>query len=143
LQAVDTNVLVYAFVADSPFHAAAKSALDRLAQSPVPWAIPWTCIHEFYAVTTNPKIFSRPGLSALARTQIDAWLRSPSLRLLSETAEHWRILDGLLESSKVSGPTVHDARIAALCLSHGVTELLTLDRDFSRFPGLKVRSILQ
>ena len=35
-----------------------------------------------------------------------------------------------------------DARIAAICLSHGVTELWTVDRDFSRFPDLRVRDPL-
>jgi predicted nucleic acid-binding protein len=37
---------------------------------------------------------------------------------------------------------VHDARIAALCLSHGVRELWSADRDFSRFPALPVRNPL-
>ena len=37
---------------------------------------------------------------------------------------------------------VHDARIAALCLSHGVRELWSADRDFSRFPALRTRNPL-
>lgn len=142
MRAVDTNVLVYAFFSDSPFHDAAHAAITDLAQSPAAWAIPWPCIHEFYAVATNPKIFPGRGLPARARTQIDAWLSSPSLQLLTETAGHWAELNRLLVSGRISGPAVHDARIAALCLTHGVTELLTLDRDFGRFPELTVRSIL-
>lgn len=142
MRAVDTNVLVYAFFSDSPFHDAAKKSVEDLAQSAVAWAIPWPCIHEFYAVVTNPKIFSVPDLPARARAQIDAWMSSPSLQLLTETARHWDVLASLLDSGRIAGPAVHDARIAALCLTHGVTELLTLDRDFSRFSGLKVRSLL-
>jgi len=42
----------------------------------------------------------------------------------------------------VSGPQVHDARVAALCQQHGVTELWSADRDFGRFPGLSVRNPL-
>jgi predicted nucleic acid-binding protein len=42
----------------------------------------------------------------------------------------------------VTGPLVHDARIAALCLSHGIRELWTADRDFSRFPRLKTANPL-
>ena len=140
--AVDTNVLIYAFFKDSPFHDPARKAVTGLAQSPAAWAIPWPCIHEFYSVATNPKIFPDPGLPARARAQIAAWLSSPSLQLLTETAGHWAALDALLVSGRVAGPAVHDARIAALCLTHGVSELLTLDRDFSRFAELKVRSIL-
>lgn len=140
--AVDTNVLVYAFFEDSPFHEAAQEVLSALAQSPAAWAIPWPCVHEFYAVATNPKIFPDPGLPALARAQLDAWMKSPSLQLLAETSGHWTALEALLTSSRVAGPAVHDARIAALCLTHGVSELVTLDRDFSRFAELKVRSLL-
>ena len=42
----------------------------------------------------------------------------------------------------MAGPLVHDARIAALCLASSVTELWTLDRDFTRFPALKTRNPL-
>ena len=33
---------------------------------------------------------------------------------------------------------IHDAHIVALCLEHGVSEIITGDRDFSRFEGLKI-----
>jgi hypothetical protein len=44
----------------------------------------------------------------------------------------------VLEASRVAGPQVHDARIAALCIEHGVRELWSADRDFGRFRGLAV-----
>ncbi|HEY2314648.1 MAG TPA: hypothetical protein VGH96_13615, partial [Streptosporangiaceae bacterium] len=55
---------------------------------------------------------------------------------------YWSALSSLLSSGNVSGPLVHDARIAALCLSHGIRELWSADRDFSRFPRLKVTNPL-
>jgi toxin-antitoxin system PIN domain toxin len=142
MRAVGTNVLIYAFFADSPFHVAAKTVIDELAQARAAWAIPWACIHEFYAVASNPKIFPLPDQPQRALAQIDAWFHSPSLQLLAENSAHWGILSGLLSDSGAAGPMVHDAKIAAICLSHGVSELVTLDRDFSRFPALKVHSIL-
>ena len=57
---------------------------------------------------------------------------------LSEGGTYWSLLSSLLASAKATGPLVHDARIAALCLSHGIRELWSADRDFSRFPELKV-----
>jgi predicted nucleic acid-binding protein len=45
-----------------------------------------------------------------------------------------------LEQGRISGPQVHDARVAAICQDHGVRELWTADRDFGRFPALKVRN---
>ncbi len=44
--------------------------------------------------------------------------------------------------SKLAGGGVYDARIVAMCLAHGVDELWSADRDFSRFPGLRVRNPL-
>ena len=62
--------------------------------------------------------------------------------LLTESNSHWETLKGQLLAGQVVGPKVHDGRIAAMCLSHGVAEFLTADRDFSRFPSLPVRNPL-
>jgi toxin-antitoxin system PIN domain toxin len=138
MRAVDTNVLVYAFLADSPLHEEASAAVRELAESPAAWAIPWPCIHEFYAVVTNPRIFAGGSLARAARRQIEVWRSSPSLQLLGETASHWATLERILERGTVMGPRVHDARIAAICIDHGVTEILTQDRDFAAFEGVAV-----
>lgn len=140
--AADTNLLVYAHRKDNPFHAAARSAVASLAEGRASWAIPWPCLHEFYSVVTHPRIYSPPSTPAEAVTQIDYWLESPRLLLLSENGEHWTQLRGLIGKARPQGPMVHDARIAALCLCHGVRELWSADRDFSRFPDLRVRNPL-
>ena len=67
-------------------------------------------------------------------------LASPSLLLLHETTDHEEFLFPLVEESGVTGNLMHDAHIAALCMEHGVTELITADRDFARFPSLKIRN---
>lgn len=134
--AVDTNLLVYAHRAESEWHDRAAARLRERAEGRSPWAIPWPCIHEFLAVATHPRIWDPPTPIADALAQVDAWLESPSLVLLAEGTEHWSALRGLLETGRIAGPAVHDARIAALCLAHGVRELWTADRDFSRFPAL-------
>ena len=73
-----------------------------------------------------------------AVSQVDTWRESPSLVLLGETTDHWSTLRRQLLAGAVLGPKVHDGRIAALCVTHGVRELLSCDRDFSRFPDLRV-----
>ena len=135
--AVDTNLLVYAHRADSGFHAQADRVIAGLAEGRASWAIPWPCLFEFYAIVTHPKIYRPPTPTADARIQIGHWLESPSLVLLHEGDGFWATLGPLLERSKVQGGAVHDARIAALCLRHGVKTLLSADRDFSRFPALR------
>lgn len=140
--AVDTNLLVYAHREESDWFDAAEAALRGLAEGMSTWAIPWPCVHEFFAIVTHPRIYSPPTPMARALEQIDAWMASPSLVLLSEGSSHWQALAALVRSAKLAGPQIHDARIAAICLQHGVRELWSADRDFARFPALKVRNPL-
>jgi len=136
--AVDTNILVYAHRRDSQFHQGAARLIAEMAESPAQWALPWPCLHEFYSVVTHPRIYDPPSSPAEGSDQIAAWLQSPSVVPVSEGETYWETLSSLISSGKVTGPLIHDARIAALCLSHGIRELWTADRDFSRFPRLKV-----
>lgn len=140
--AVDTNLLVYAHRQDSPWFDAARQALQPLVEGTATWAIPWPCLHEFLAISTHPKIYQPPTELPRALEQVSALLDSPSLMLLSEPAGYWPVLSRLLAAGQVTGGKVHDARIAALCLCHGVAELWSADRDFSRFPELKTRNPL-
>lgn len=140
--AVDTNVLVYAHRKDAPFHIEAFKHLADLAQSGAPWAIPWPCVHEFYGVVTNPRAYKPPSTVEQACSQLEAWFASPSLVLLQEGATHWMVLQKLLISARATGSLVHDARVAAICLEHGVGEFWSADRDFNRFPSLTVRNPL-
>ena len=89
---------------------------------------------------THPRIYVPPTPVARALAQVAAWLESPSLVLLSEGPTYWSTLHAATEEARVAGPQVHDARVAALCLAHGVRELWTADRDFSRFPSLQTRN---
>jgi toxin-antitoxin system PIN domain toxin len=140
--AVDTNVLVYAHREDSAWHDAAYTRLLELAEGQTPWAIPWPCIHEFLAVVTHARIYAPPTPLETAVDQVEAWMESPSLVLLSESDTYWEQLRGMIKVARVSGPQIHDARVAALCRQHGVDELWTADRDFGRYLGLKIRNPL-
>jgi len=140
--AVDTNILVYAHREESPWHTTAKARLTELAEGPASWAIPWPCLHEFLSIVTHPRIFKTPTPVALALKAVDAMLRAPRLVLLSESDGYWSELRRLVQVGHLAGPVVHDARIAALCHHHGVAELWSADRDFSRFPDLTIRNPL-
>lgn len=140
--AVDTNLLVYAHREDSTWHDAAYARIAELAEGRAPWAVPWPCVHEFIAIVTHPKIYAPPTPPAAAIDQVDAWLESPSLTLLAESDGYWPTLRSLVQDGRIAGPLVHDARVAALCLLHGVRELWSADRDFGRFSGLAVHNPL-
>ncbi len=136
--ALDTNILVYAHREDSPFHEAAFRRVAELAEGPAVWAIPWPCLHEFLAIVTHPRIYAPPTPLPQALDQVDAWVESPNLALLTESPAHWPALRVLLANGHLEGAQVHDARVAALCRQHGVRELWSADRDLSRFAGVAV-----
>ena len=140
--AVDTNILVYAHRRDGSLFELASAALRVLAEGTQQWAIPWPCVGEFLSVVTNPRGSTDPTPVAVAVDQVEAWLSSPTAHTLSERPGTWPVLADLLTSSKVTGPRVHDARIAAICLEQGVSELWTADRDYGRFPRLRTRNPL-
>ena len=135
--AIDTNILVYAHREDAPWHDAAVNAVRRVAEGRAAWCIPWPCVHEFLAIVTHPRIFKTPTPLKDALDQVEAWLESPSVVVVGETEGYWHRLREALEAGRIAGALVHDGRVAAICLHHGVSMLWTADRDFGRFASLK------
>lgn len=138
MQAIDTNILIYAEIEGDPHHAVARRVLAELAEGDAPWAIPWPCVYEFLRVVTHPRVFHPPVPIEIALADLKRILASPSLVLLSETDRHPALLDLVVHQAGATGNLIHDAHIATLCLEHGVAELITGDRDFARFEALKV-----
>ena len=138
--ALDTNLLVYAHHAEFPQHRRAFELVRNTAEGTEPWGIPWPCLGEFVSTVTNSRWFEPPSTMKEAVDQLDTWLASPTLRLLGERQATWPHFRALLTSTGPWRARVHDARIAAICLDHGVEELWTAGRDFSRFPQLHTRN---
>ena len=140
--AVDSNLLIYSHRESSEFHAGAKELIDSLRGQSASWAIPWPCVHEFIAIVTHPGIYKPASTLTEALGFLDALFVSPPLHLLAESPGYFDKLRDIATAARLKGPRIHDARIAALCLHHGVRELWSADRDFSVFPQLKVRNPL-
>jgi toxin-antitoxin system PIN domain toxin len=140
--AVDTNILVYAHRRDSEWHETAYEAIRQLAEGPAPWAVAWPCFHEFLAIVTHPRIYNPPTPLEKALAQVEIWSESPTIRILSELKGHWKELKEILSKGRIVGAAVHDARVAAICQEHGVQEIWTADRDFTRVKGVTIRNPL-
>lgn len=140
--AIDTNLLVYAYRDDSEFHQAAKESIRPVIEGAALWALPWPCVHEFIGVVTHNRVFKPASPLPNVFMFLESLFDSPRLHLLSESPGYFEKLRELALAARLSGPRIHDARIAALCLHHGVGELWTADRDFSMFPKLKTRNPL-
>ena len=70
--------------------------------------------------------------------QVEAWLGAPAAIVVEPTSRHPSVLSGLLAESGAAGNLVTDAHLAALAIEHGA-DLVSYDRDFARFAGLRHR----
>jgi len=134
---LDANILLYAYNRAVEHHERAKRWLEAALAGSMPVAFCWPTILAFMRIATNPRAVSRPLSIADARSIVDSWLAVPSAALVLPTERHWEILGRMLEGGQASGPLVSDAHLAALAIEHGAT-LITNDRDFARFAGLRV-----
>jgi toxin-antitoxin system PIN domain toxin len=136
--AIDTNVLVYARREETEQHEAALEILRGLAEGDEPWALPWPCVYEYLRVVSHSLVFDPPTDPVQALEDVESLMRSPSIVMLGEGPGHAGHMRRAILSGKTSGNMVFDAHIAALLLEHGVTTIVTADRDFSRFADLEV-----
>jgi toxin-antitoxin system PIN domain toxin len=140
--AVDTNVLVYAHRKDSEWHEPALRCMTDLARGNERWGIPWPCVHEFIAISTHPRIYVPPTPLQKALAAMAVWLNAPTCVPLGEGPGYLQLLTRMCRAARLTGPMVHDARIAAICVHNGARVLWTADRDFSRYPELVVENPL-
>ena len=140
--ALDTNLLIYAHREEVPFHQPALESLTGLVRSGRAWALPWPCVHEFISTVTNRRVFARTDAHRRWRSIACASWSPPTFAFSASPPPIWTSWIGCSRPVASTGPKVHDARIAAICIGHGVSELWTADRDFSYFPELRTRNPL-
>lgn len=136
---VDTNVLVYAANAASPFHPACSAWLQSQRARPDAWFTTWPIIFEFLRVVTHPSVL-RPRWSARTAWEfVAALLASPGLALLVPTQRHPDVAQEIIsELPHLAGNLFHDAHTAILMREHGISRICTRDTDFNRFSFLEV-----
>jgi toxin-antitoxin system PIN domain toxin len=137
---VDTNILVHAHRAGTPKHERSLSWIRHLAEGPVPWGLPVFCLGEFVRVVTHPRVLDRPSSLEEAWDAIEGLLESPTLRVLYPGERYPGLFRDALGAAEARGNLAFDAQIVAVCRERGASRLLTLDRDFARFPGVAILS---
>lgn len=98
----------------------------------------WTVLSAYIRISTNPRVFDHPLSLDQAVSRVQSWLDQPCTRIIRPTGRHWKVLQQMLTGGQATANLVTDAHLAALAVEHGC-ELVSTDRDFSRFPGLKWR----
>lgn len=140
--AVDTNILVYAFNERARLHQQAVAVVRGLAEGDAAWAIPVFVVGEFIRVVTHRRgPMSRPVDGGRALRSIDGLLGSPSARVLFPGRRYLPLFRGLIADTAPRGNDIFDAQIAAVCLEHGATTVLTNNARFRLFSGITVRGV--
>ncbi len=139
---VDANLLLYAYNPSFHRHQQARAWLERVLSRPDPVCLAWATILAFLRIATNPRAFEYPLSMEEAVPIVSAWLKQPMVTILEPGERHWAVLTELLSQTQVRGPAVMDAHLAALAIEHGAV-LCTSDRDFARFPNLRMLNPLE
>jgi len=132
----DVNLLVYAYAAQAPQHAVARTWWERTVGSREPVGLPWAVSLGFLRLMTHPAVLSTPMRPGEALAALESWHQRPNVYVLEPGPRHLSLLRGLLESLGLAGNLTTDAHLAALAIEHGCV-LASNDADFGRFPGLR------
>lgn len=136
MRLLDVNILVHAFREDAPRHATLRGWLQRQVYSEGAFAVADLALSGFLRVVTHPRVFNPPTPLAEALEFVEALRGQPNCVVLAPGERHWSIFMRLCRDSDARGNLIADAYLAALAIESG-SELITTDRDFSRFPGLR------
>ncbi|MHB8734068.1 MAG: TA system VapC family ribonuclease toxin [Terriglobales bacterium] len=137
MKLLDANLLLYAYNKAAPQHVRARQWLEAVFVETEAIGLPWVSVLTFLRISTDLRILPRPYTSTEAIAIVQVWLAQPRTQLVGPTELHWDVLQQVVKQGQARGALVSDAHLAALALERGAT-LCSTDRDFRRFPGLKL-----
>jgi toxin-antitoxin system PIN domain toxin len=138
----DVNVLVYAANRDAEQHREYRAWLSAALGADEPLACSAQTLLSTIRILTHNRVLHRPLTVAQALLFADSIRSAPSVRLVEPGDDHWRLFGSLAKAVGARGNTVMDAWLAALAIENDCT-LVTNDRGFARFDGLKWRHPLR
>jgi uncharacterized protein len=132
----DVNVLVYAHRQDLPQFDGFSAWLGEEVESGRSIALCDVSLTGFLRIVTNGRVFENPTPLDVALRSIEELRAQPAAVHIAPGARHWTIFSDLCAAVGARGNDVPDAYLAALAIESG-SELVTADRGFGRFPGLR------
>lgn len=136
--ALDVNVLVAAVHEAAPDHEVMRSWLERAVEAPEQVGVSDAVLAGTVRVLTHPRVFDPPVPVDRALDVLDQLVEHPGVTVLTPPPGFWARLRDLCRTTQARGNLVPDAAHAVLAMQHGAV-LVTRDRDFARFPGLRWR----
>ncbi len=134
---VDANVLLYAYDRHSPYHEPSRQWLEAQFSAGLPLRFALITLLAFVRIASDRRVYEQPLSPRKACALVEEWLAQPNAQLLQPGARTWKLLSRLCGEGQAKGVMVMDAHLAALAIEHGAG-IATSDRDFTRFPGLKL-----
>ncbi len=130
---LDTNILLRLIDAKSLEHDVVKRALVNIYQAEDVAVIVPQNIIELWAVASRPTSANGLGFTLeRTRTEIDDLLER--YNLLSDQESLFGVWLELVTVHQVSGKQVHDTKLVAAMMTHGIENILTINTpDFKRF----------
>lgn len=135
---VDTNVLIYAHMPESPHHAEVRSfLLDQLSRDDVTLVITPVILHELVHIVTDSRRFDPPLSMSDALALARLYLEHENVECMSLDASAALKAFELMERHRLGRKRIADTLFAASLLGRGVHELITCNPgDFQIFDGL-------
>jgi toxin-antitoxin system PIN domain toxin len=135
---LDVNILIAVHREDAEAHEEIVPWLDAEFADSGCVGVSELALSGFLRVVTHPKVFRSPTPLLEALEFIEQFRTHDEVRLFAPGPEHWRLFTQLCRKTGAKGNLVPDAYHAALAIETGC-EWISLDRGFSRFPGLRWR----
>ena len=132
----DTNLLIYAYNSNSPWHERASTWWVSCLSGTTPVGLSWVVALGFIRLWTNPRIFANPMPVDRATAHVESWMDRRVVKIIHPGPRHAEVLFAFLRTEGKGGNLTTDAHLAALAIeSRGVIH--TSDTDFLRFKGVK------
>lgn len=138
---VDANLLLYAHDTRSDHQDEARRWLEKAFGEEVDVRLPLVTLLAFIRIGSDPRLYAQPLSMEEATAIVRGWLARSNVAIATPGDRHWAILGDIAQAGQARGPVAMDAHLAALTIEHGA-ELMTTDRGFARFPGLRFRNPL-
>ena len=135
MRLLDVNILVHAHRCDTERHHEIKEWLEDALERPEGVAVSELVLSGCLRVVTHPKVFKQSTPLPIALKFIESFRDLPGVHIMAPGDRHWHLFVSLCRNAEAKGNLIPDAYHAALAMESGC-EWVTLDRGFSRFPGL-------
>ncbi len=135
---LDVNILVYASDETSRYSEQARAVVTDFAAGPSLATLLGPVVVGYLRLATHPRISERPLTYRTAAGNIDRLLARPHIRLAGDTPKLWSALRSVADPVEPRGNLIADAYLVALMRAHGIETMVTHDRDFRLFDGIRI-----